>query len=84
MTDGRELILVEVRYRFSEKPVSPAESITRGKRLRLARAARHFLKVSPDFAEMPMRFDLLALSGPLAQARLEWIQGAFEFDDGVH
>ena len=80
MRDQRCLIMVEVRYRATSCWGSPAQSITHEKRRRLARAALDYLRVTPRYAEWPLRFDLVSITGDLARPRLEWSRAAMEFD----
>lgn len=81
MLDGQKLVMVEVRYRARAALVDPAVTVTATKRLRLLRAAARFLQARPAFRDHAMRFDVLALSGPLDAARCDWIRGAFTTDD---
>jgi putative endonuclease len=83
MLDGGVLVVIEVRYRARPDPVHPAVTVTATKRRRLLRAAAGFLQARPGFRDHPMRFDVLALSGPLDAARCEWIRGAFTTDDAA-
>ena len=81
MLDGRQLVVVEVRYRTRAGLVDPAVTVTATKRLRLLRAAARFLQERPVFRDHAVRFDVLALTGPLHAARCDWIRGAFTADD---
>lgn len=81
MLDGRQLVVVEVRYRARLGLVDPAVTVTATKRQRLLRAASLFLQFRPDFSNHALRFDVLALSGPLEDVRCDWIRGAFTTDD---
>ncbi len=83
MLEGPALVVIEVRYRARPDPVDPALTVTLTKRRRLARAAAHFLQRQPRFRDHAMRFDVLALSGPLAAVRCDWIRGAFTMDDVI-
>ena len=81
MLDGDVLVVVEVRYRLRADPVDPAVTVTARKRRRLLQAASRFLQSQPRFRDHAMRFDVLALSGPLGAPRCDWIRGAFTTDD---
>jgi len=81
MREQRQLIIVEVRYRAVVGRISPAQTITRGKQTRLARAAAFWLGMNPAFADWPVRFDVVTLVGPLSSASIAWERGAIEFDD---
>lgn len=71
--EGDTLVFVEVRRRRSEDFGGAAESITAAKRLRILKAARHYLgRVgSPP----PCRFDAVLIRGEPPQ--IEWIRNAF-------
>lgn len=71
--DGATTVFVEVRRRRSGAFGGAAESITAGKRLKLVKAARHYvssLKTLPQ-----CRFDALLIEGE--PPRIEWIRNAF-------
>jgi putative endonuclease len=72
MSDERTLVIVEVRFRKSDKYGSAAESVTRAKQSRIIAATQIYLstqKINP-----PIRFDVLALSG---NGNIDWIKSAF-------
>jgi putative endonuclease len=81
MTERDLLVIVEVRYRRSARPVRPEDSVTPAKARRIARAARHFLLTRPSWRESAVRFDVIGLHGPLARPEMNWIRGAFTIDD---
>ena len=71
--DGTTTVFVEVRRRASAAFVGAAASITSAKRLKLLRAARHYmsrLRMLPE-----CRFDALLIEGE--PPRIEWIRNAF-------
>lgn len=84
MLDGRELVLVEVRYRARSGLVHPGATVTAAKRRRLLRAASWFLATRPEYRDHAVRFDVLALSGPVDTPRCEWFRNAFTTDDAGH
>lgn len=81
MLDGDVLVVVEVRYRQRPDPVDPAVTVTAGKRRRLMQATSRFLQSQPRFRDHALRFDVLALTGPLAAPHCDWIRRAFTTDD---
>ena len=83
MRERRCLVMVEVRYRSMVGNVRPLQSITREKQQRLAKAATWWIAKNPSFANWPLRFDVVSLSGPLAAANIAWERGAIEFDAGT-
>lgn len=79
--DGATLAIVEVRYRERAGLVEPAVTVTAAKRRRLLATAARFVQDHPAFGDHAMRFDVMALSGPLDGPRCEWIRDAFDACD---
>ncbi|HEV2284874.1 MAG TPA: YraN family protein [Steroidobacteraceae bacterium] len=74
------LVIAEVRTRASAEFGGAAASVDRRKQRRIARAAQQLLQQRRDLARLPVRFDVLIVSGPEGPApRIEWIRHAFEF-----
>ena len=72
--DGATTVFVEVRRRKSAAFGGAAGSITAAKRLKLLKAARHYisrLRTAPA-----CRFDALLIEGE--PPRIEWIRNAFQ------
>ena len=78
MRDGDSLVFVEVRARGRDDFGSAASSIGAAKQRRLALAARHFLMTHPRAAELPARFDVVAISGADGENPPRWIRAAFD------
>lgn len=72
MTDKQTLVIVEVRFRQTDKYGSAAESVTRSKQLRIIAATQVYLATQK--MNKPIRFDVVALSG---NGNIDWIQNAF-------
>jgi putative endonuclease len=81
MLEGREIVFVEIRYRRSVRLMTPAETVDLGKRRRLARAALHFLQRHADYGDNPVRFDVIGMSGSLADPFIDWLRNAFSTQD---
>lgn len=81
MRDGDTLVFVEVRYRASDAHGGGAESVDRGKRRRIARAAQLFLLEHPALAEDYCRFDVVEASGDPEAPDLTWHRDAFRLDE---
>ena len=77
MQDGEQLVFVEVRYRANDRWGGGLASVTRAKQQRLARTARLWLKLNPDVAGLPCRFDVVSVTGPQRAPKLKWVRGAF-------
>ncbi len=72
MTDKQTLVIIEVRYRKTDKYGSAVESITRAKQSRIIAATHVYL--STQKTDSAIRFDVVAISG---NGKLDWIQNAF-------
>jgi putative endonuclease len=81
MRDGVTLVFIEVRYRRRADPVHPVVTVDRRKRRHLLQAAALCLRRLAAGDEPPVRFDVVAVSGPLAAPRCEWWRGAFDASD---
>ncbi|MBL6751206.1 MAG: YraN family protein [Nevskia sp.] len=77
MRDGATLVVVEVRRRSRSDYGGGFESVHARKRARLVHAAQLFLAAHPEYAEAPVRFDVVAIDGAAAP---EWLAGAFDTD----
>ncbi|QDW67130.1 YraN family protein [Luteimonas granuli] len=81
MRDGDTLVFVEVRYRASADYGGGAESVDRGKRRKLVRAAELFLLQHPALAEAFCRFDVVEALGDPDAPDFTWHRDAFRADD---
>lgn len=72
-----ELAIVEVRTRSSNAYGGAAGSVDAGKRQRLIRAASRLLQQRSDLAQLRVRFDVIVVSDPFGDPRIEWIKHAF-------
>jgi putative endonuclease len=75
---GSELVVVEVRARRTDSRVSAAESVDRFKQRKIIAATRHFLMTHPGWADCPLRFDVIAISGIDKKPQIDWIHNAFQ------
>ncbi len=73
MKDGDTLVIVEVRFRKTDRYGSALESVTLKKQARIIAATQHYL--SHHKTTGPIRFDVVALSG---NGAFEWIKNAFQ------
>lgn len=81
MRDGASLVFVEVRFRQCAGHGSGAESVTRAKQRRLARAAGVFLGQHPKWAARPCRFDVVSIGLDHGSPQTDWIRNAFNAPD---
>ncbi len=73
--DGATTVFVEVKRRRNADLGSPAEAVTRTKRLRVVRAARRWLAAHPSRSRA-VRFDVVAVLGD--PPAVTWIKSAFD------
>jgi putative endonuclease len=71
------LVFVEVRFRRDSSFGTPAETVGTHKQQKLRASTEHYLQAHRLGSKKPARFDIVAVHGPLAQARIEWLQNAF-------
>jgi putative endonuclease len=72
MTDNQTLVIIEVRFRKTDKYGSALESVTHTKQSRIIAATHVYL--SAQKMDSPIRFDVVAISG---NGNINWIQNAF-------
>lgn len=78
MADDGTLVIVEVRARSGASHGSALESVTAGKRRKLARTALAFVQAHPQWQDVPLRFDVVHFE---ADGRGHWLRDAFTGDD---
>jgi len=78
MQDRDTVVFVEVRYRERAGHGDALASVTRSKQDKLIRTAQLWLAAHPQHAQRPCRFDVVSYDGPAADARMQWLRGAFE------
>lgn len=81
MTHGKVLVVIEVRSRVSTAVTTPGATVDRGKQRRLIGATRYFLLRFRQFADWPVRFDVVEVTGDLADPVIRWSRAAFSVDD---
>ncbi|MGZ8226982.1 MAG: YraN family protein [Methylococcaceae bacterium] len=72
MLDQQTLVIIEVRYRKTDRYGSAAESVTPAKQSRIIAATQLYL--SQQKTDQPIRFDVIAMSG---NDQINWIKNAF-------
>lgn len=78
MREGDSFVFVEVRYRSSMAFGGAAASVDRRKQLRICRSAQYYLRGVNSGDQPPCRFDVVAISGNLERASIDWLAGAFQ------
>lgn len=74
MQDGDTVAVIEVRSRARADYGAAVETVDRRKREKLVRATRLWLARQPQFAEQPLRFDVVTLDA----GQIEWRREAFD------
>jgi len=81
MRHGKLLVVVEVRSRRRTNVTTPGATVNRAKQRRLIGATRFFLLRFKQFAAWPVRFDVVEITGELADPVIRWNRAAFSLDD---
>ena len=81
MMHRRVLVIVEVRSRRRTTVTTPGATVDRGKQRRLIGATRFFLLRHRQFADWPVRFDVVEITGDLSEPGIRWSRAAFTLDD---
>jgi putative endonuclease len=77
--DHGVLVIAEVRTRSSAAFGGAAASVDGRKQRRIIRAAAQLLQQNRDYAALPVRFDVLIVTGAAsATPAVEWLRHAFE------
>jgi putative endonuclease len=78
--DGKTTVFVEVKQRRDDRHGDGHEAVTRGKRLRIVRAAKLYAAVH-GLTERPLRFDVISIdAAPPTRMRIRHDEGAFDSD----
>ena len=78
MVDQGILVVAEVRYRKRDDFGTAAESVDGRKQRKVIRTTEHFIGSRPQLKQLPVRFDVVAVSGTGRESKLEWIKDAFQ------
>jgi putative endonuclease len=76
--DGATLVIVEVRQRRSDDYGGALASVTHWKQRKLIRATQCFLQWKREWSHLPVRFDVIAITGTPGRApEVLWVKNAF-------
>lgn len=75
MRSGRTLVIVEVRSRSHQQWGGAFASVDARKQRRIINTTRMLLAAHPPWAQLDIRFDVVAVS---ASGTIEWLQAAFD------
>jgi putative endonuclease len=82
MQDRQCLAFIEVRCRASGAFVTPSHTVDTRKQRKIIRTAAMFLSRERRFANVRVRFDVIAIEGRSAEG-IRWIRDAFRPDDSA-
>jgi len=80
MMDKGCLVIIEVRYRRHSEYGGALPTITQSKQQKIARATNSLIQSQRKLEHIPLRFDVLGLSGPPTAPVVDWRRHAFSFD----
>lgn len=69
------LVFTEVKYRSGEKSGTPEEAVGALKQQRICRASDYFRAQNPRYAQMQVRYDVIAITGE----NIRWYKDAFPY-----
>ena len=75
MNDHGTVAVIEVRSRSRSEHGGAAETVDARKQRKIILATQAFLAAHPQFAQWPLRFDIVALD---ADAPPQWLRAAFD------
>jgi putative endonuclease len=78
MQDAGTVVVAEVRGRSRHDYGEAVETVDFRKRGKLVRATRLWLQARPEWAEAPLRFDVVALD---RDGGIDWVREAFDAED---
>lgn len=76
---GTALVFVEVKYRKNQSRGNPLEAVDWRKQKRICRTALYYLTRHGLSADIPCRFDVIAITGKGAGEEFTHVRNAFEF-----
>lgn len=77
MTDQKELVFIEVRYRKLNHYGDGLESVTKTKQKKIIKTAEFFLNEKAHYQTFFCRFDVVSVTGSMPNQKMTWIRGAF-------
>ena len=80
MRDADEWVFIEVRLRQSQTFGGGLESVTPNKQRKLINTAEYYMQKHHKNHFDSCRFDIIEISGKLAEPRINWIKDAFWAD----
>ncbi len=79
--DGRFLCFIEVKYRQNDKYGYAQEAVNRQKRQKICKVSKFYLYSKYKSYDLPVRYDVIAISQTDDILVFNWIKNAFEYED---
>lgn len=76
--DRNTIVFVEVRSVYGSRFGDPAESISFRKKKRILTSAMMYLKLNPDYQNLPVRFDFVGIRWTEDKPEIKWVRSAFD------
>lgn len=77
--DGDYYCFIEVKYRRDDKCGEPEMAVDFRKQRQISKVSRYFLYSFLKSEDIPIRFDVIAISGEQGAVTLKWLKNAFDY-----
>ena len=77
--DGDYLCFIEVKYRNTERFGAPERAVNISKQKQICRISKLFLYSRYKSMDIPIRYDVIAISGVQNAVTVKWLKNAFEY-----
>ncbi len=78
--DGRYICFIEVKYRKDTRYGEPEEAVSFSKRQRICKVSQFYLYSKYKSLDLPVRYDVIAISPEDNIYTFKWIKNAFDFE----
>jgi putative endonuclease len=77
--DEKYYCFIEVKYRKDDKYGAPEAAVDFYKQRQISKVSKHFLSYILKSYEVPIRYDVIAISGSEGAVSVKWLKNAFDF-----
>lgn len=77
--DGGYTCFIEVKYRRDNRCGEPEMAVDYRKQRQISKVSRHFLYFILKSDEIPIRYDVIAISGEQGAVTVKWLKNAFDY-----
>ena len=77
--DGKYLCFIEVKFRNGHRFGQPQEAVNKAKQKRICNVSQFYLYSNYKSFDVPVRYDVIAVSPQDGIYTLNWIKNAFDF-----